>query len=354
MGARTRAKRKTLPKDFEEILATGDLARLQAVFEDCDVDARCRSSKRTALAFDECPEALARWLVAQGADLSAADTWGNTPLHSHARSWRGRVAVLIELGADVQAANASGGTPLHAAADAKHTENASLLILAGAKVDAKNKDGLTPLELALRGCTNAELDRMPAFVRVLLEGGAARTPAMKPMVERIGKTFEFVRQDFNAEKVGEASAGLDFLYATFDVPPVPRRQMHDATTPITVKATTWQKQHAELWGLLVPAKGPAKTVQGEIIRIAGRISDEWERNGGCNWDRDYDEMGRALLMHVGTGAALAPAEIEEIASIVRSLRKTGGAGNDRLAALAVGWVLKNPMPVPLLPPNYRR
>src|SRR5438876_138196 len=86
-------KRKTLPKDFEDLLKAGDLAKLQAVFDACDVDARGGYAKQTALAFNECPDALARWLVGQGADLSASDTWGNTPLHSRARSWRGNIAV---------------------------------------------------------------------------------------------------------------------------------------------------------------------------------------------------------------------------------------------------------------------
>jgi hypothetical protein len=128
----------------------------------------------------------------------------------------------------------------------------------------------------------------------------------------------------------------------------------DTSAPITVRATTWQKQHAELWELLVASKGAARTVQGEVIRITGRISDEWERNSGGNWDRDYSEMARALLTHVGTGVALAPAEIEEIASIVSSLVKSAGAGNDRLAELSVAWVLKNPNPISLPAPSYRR
>jgi hypothetical protein len=348
-----KAKRKTLPKDFEELLKKGDLATLQAVFDGCDVDARGGPGKHTALAFPECPDELARWLVERGADLSATDTWGNTPLHKRARAWSGTIAVLLELGAEVEA-TASIGTPLHAAADSKHAQNAGLLIRAGARVDAKNKEGLTPLELALRGCSNAQLDRMPALVRALLDAGASRTPKMPEMVERIGKSFEFHRQGFNPESVDAASAGLDFLYRTFDVTPVARRQMHDGETAIVVTSTTWQRQHAELWDRLVPSGGAAKTVQGEVIRIAGRISDEWERNGGGNWDADYDQMARAMIGHVQSATALAPAEVEEVESIVNLLRKRGGAGNDRLAALAVAWVLKNPNPIALDEPSYRR
>ena len=65
-------------------------------------------------------------------------------------------------------------------------------------------------------------------------------------------------------------------------------------------------------------------------------------------------MARALLAHVGTGVALAPAEVEDIASIVGSLTNSGGACSDRLAALSVAWVLKNPKPIALPTPSYRR
>ena len=68
-----KSKKKQLPKDFEALLDQGDLAALKAVFDSCDVDAHGGYSKRTALAFDACPDALARWLVEQGADLAAPD-----------------------------------------------------------------------------------------------------------------------------------------------------------------------------------------------------------------------------------------------------------------------------------------
>jgi|SRR5580765_627551 ankyrin repeat protein len=119
-----RAKRKTLPKDFELLLEKGTVAELKAVFDVCEIDARGGYSKQTALAFDKCPNDLARWLVAQGADLSATDTWGNTPLHSRARSRRSSMAVLLELGGDVNRASSSVGTPLHAAADSHNATNA--------------------------------------------------------------------------------------------------------------------------------------------------------------------------------------------------------------------------------------
>jgi len=140
-------KKKLLPKNFKEMLVEGDIAKLRAVFDDCDLNARGGYAKQTALAFVECPDALARWLVEQGADLTAADSWGNTPLHTRSRSRQGRIDVLLELGADVGSASASLDTPLHTAAAAYRVENVRLLLQRGARVDALNREGLSPLEL---------------------------------------------------------------------------------------------------------------------------------------------------------------------------------------------------------------
>ncbi|WKK99870.1 hypothetical protein Q0F98_21465 [Paenibacillus amylolyticus] len=144
---------------------------------------------------------------------------------------------------------------------------------------------------------------MPA---ILLDAGASVTPDMKESVKRIGKDFEFVREKFNKDKVDGVSDALIKLYRLFDVEPVANRIMHDGTAPIQVKATTWPKQHQELWEYLIPAQGHAQTVQGEVIRITGRVSHEVLDNGGGNWDAEYRKMLDALIRYLGTGAPLAP------------------------------------------------
>jgi hypothetical protein len=348
-----KTKRKTLPKDFEALLEKGTMAELKAVFDACEIDARGGYSKQTALAFDKCPDDLARWLVAQGADLSATDTWGNTPLHHRARSRRSSISVLLELGADVNNASSSIGTPLHAAADSHNATHARLLLQHGARANQRNKEQLTPLELALRGCNNIDIENMVALAKVLLDAGAEMTPPMKNFVEEIGKRFEFHRGSFASERVDAVSNALDELYQIFEVLPVPRRQTHDGNSPVVVKARTWQTQHEELWNLLVPSQGPAATVQGEVIRISGRISDEMERNGGANWDADYKRMADAFLQYVQTGEPLSPPDLAEAAAVVAEVKRESG-DTARMAELAVRWVMQNPDPVKLNPPSYRR
>ncbi|MGC4118135.1 MAG: hypothetical protein QM765_27010 [Myxococcales bacterium] len=132
------------------------------------------------------------------------------------------------------------------------------------------------------------------------------------------------------------------------------RKVHDGTSPITAKTTRWQDQHAELWDLLVPSSGPAATVQGEVIRITGRISREILDNGAINWDGAFREMARAFLAHVQTGTSLDPSALGVVRSTVDDLVRKADGNTAFLAEMAVAWVLRNPVPVPLSKPSYRR
>ncbi len=348
-------KRKTLPKDFKQMLEKrADLATLQAVFDNCEIDARGGYSKETAFLMAKCPDDLARWLAASGADIAAVDSFGNSALHIRARSCQSNLKVLIDLGCDLNAHRASGETPLHAAADAANANAVELLLAAGATVDATNREGLTPLELALRGCSNVALVDMVVVSRLLLAAGARKTPIAKGFVQRIGETFEFHRSNFNPDFVDEASAALTTLCEIFEVKPPVRRQMHDGISTIRATTSTWQKQHKELWDLLVPSTGPAATIQGEVIRISGRIGDELERNGGTNWDADYEKMARAFLDLVRNGTPLPEDQARDGERVIGAIIKDRAGDTDRLAELAVAWVMLNPKPIQLGKVAYSR
>lgn len=347
-------KRTTLPKDFEALLAEGDLDRLKAVFDGCSLDARGGSFGQSALAFAACPADLMRWLVAQGADLHAEDRYGETPLHSHAGSWNGQVELVVALGADVDRGDGGAkGTPLHQAARAAHIRNVHPLLSAGARGDALDSQGRTPLDLCLLHCSNANLDRVAAVAALLLAEGAQATPGCRDSVARIGERFEFHRAGFNSDTVDRASEALDQLYALFGVPPVPGRTMHDGVSPIRATAERWGDRFDELWQKLVPSSGAARTVQGEVIRLAGKIGRELDGNGGVNWDAEYRQMADAWLAHVGSGTPLREKELTEARQLVSQAKARGGE-MQRLGALAVAWVERNPDPIPLPTPPYGR
>ena len=346
-------KRTTLPKDFEELLAKGDIASLKAVFDKCEWDARGDYSKQTALAFDSCPRELAIWLVQQGADLQATDNYGYTPLHTRARSIHGNIKDLLDLGANVHDATPSIGTPLHAAADTHNVQNTVLLLEYGASVDAVNKSGLTPLEQALLTCNGIDIVNTVALGKLHLKAGARISPAMGHFVTEIGKRFEFHRAGFNQELVGEVARSLDELYQVFGVAAVPKHVQYDGRSPIHANATTWEAQHQELWELLVPSSGAATTVQGEVVRISGRIAHELDGNGGGNWDSEFKKMADAFLIFVQQGHALPAARLSEAMEVVAEVKRKRGDPS-LLCALAVKWVLGNPQPIPLTAVDYKR
>lgn len=96
-------------------------------------------------------EAVAAWLIAQGADVEAAakNRMRIRPLHAAAAN--GNLAILETLlahGADVNAQQARGFTALHTAADSNNPEMARLLLQHGADRELHSDDGQTPLALA--------------------------------------------------------------------------------------------------------------------------------------------------------------------------------------------------------------
>jgi hypothetical protein len=67
----------------------------------------------------------------------------------------------------------------------------------------------------------------------------------------------------------------------------------------------WKAEHSELWARLVPGSGQAKTLQGELIRIAGKLTNQAYRNGNRDWDADYETMWRLLGQHLCDGSTFS-------------------------------------------------
>jgi hypothetical protein len=349
--------RKTPPADFAARLASSSVEELIAVFGRVRVDARGGPTESTAIGFVDCPEGVIRWLVGQGLDVDAADSSDATPLHT--RAARGRpeqIPLLLSLGADIERRRRLGGTPLHAAAGNHHPAAVRMLLEHGADPAAVDDNGLTPLEVALKRTANATTARTAEVARLLRDTGRPITAAMRAEVTRIGTDFEFHRARFSPDLLAATEAGLAELYRLFGVPPVPARHEYDGVSPIVVPEGRWQQQYQALWDLLVPSSGPAATVQGEVIRIAGRLGHEILDNGGVNRDADFSRMLDAFVVHVGTGMPLDAEGLAEVRAIASAVRN--GADDEarlaRMTELAVAWVGRNPAPIPLTDVDYRR
>ena len=95
--------------------------------------------------------AVARLLLEQGADVTAAATNGSTPLSCAAENGHEAVAkLLLNNKAKVDAKDEYGRTPLSYAAQNGHEAVAKLLLNNKAEVDAKNEYGRKPLSCAAR------------------------------------------------------------------------------------------------------------------------------------------------------------------------------------------------------------
>jgi len=92
---------------------------------------------------------VVQFLVEHGADVTACDRSGLTPLHRAAYSGHVDLAqFLVEHGADTTAQNKDGLTPLHWASSSGKVDLARFLVEHGADVTAQNKNGFTPLHFA--------------------------------------------------------------------------------------------------------------------------------------------------------------------------------------------------------------
>jgi ankyrin repeat protein len=100
-------------------------------------------------AVSEGHQEIARLLLQAGANVSARDRPGNTPLHEAASTGHiGAMEVLLSAGADVNARDDRGRTPLHEAARKGRVDVVEFLIRAGAEVNLIDSLGQTPLETA--------------------------------------------------------------------------------------------------------------------------------------------------------------------------------------------------------------
>lgn len=351
-------KKKTLPKNFDELIKKKNIKNLKKIFETCELDATGGYAKGTAFSFTNIPKELVKWLVEQGANLEAVDIYSRTALLNHAMSRNNDLSIFLELGTNINTVDKSKNTALHFAAGSSfNIASVKSLLKYGANPNALNSNKETPLEYALNRANNIDIVDLVEISKILLKKNKNITQKMKDAVENIGKNFEFHRENFSITHLKETDKALNQLYKLFGITPVKKRITHDGISTILVKSKTIQKQFEELWEFLIPSSGPAKTVQGELVRIAGKVRSEIYRNGGGNWDSEFKKMLDSFLVYISENNFLKADELKKLELMIKELRKVGNgkdSGLNYLCELAVKWVLKNPKPIPLTKPNYNR
>ncbi len=347
-------KRKTLPDDLQEIIDSSDIERFKAVFDKCEISATNRGkTAANVFTYKNLTVGHICFLAENGIDLNADSGWGKTPAAFLADDID-LLKCLIEHGADIEhAVDELHGNALFICAWTHRAKAVENLLACGADPEpCGGWEKNTALDEALRCSRGIDTVNMVRIAKALLAAGAKPSDKTSGYVTRIGEDFEFHRPGFNPEYVDEYSRALDELYSVFKVTPVPRRVVYDGKTPITVSGKTWQEQYDELWKLLVPGSGHANTVQGEVIRIMGRITNELLDNGGINWDGEYSKMAAALPAYFRTAEG---GTAEKACALAAKISPK--SGEDLLYPLtetAVKWVLENNEPAALNTVDYKR
>jgi hypothetical protein len=126
---------------------------------------------------------------------------------------------------------------------------------------------------------------------------------------------------------------------------------HEDPTP---KSYDWKKEHQRLWAALVPKEGQADTLQGELIRIVGKLTDEAYRNGNMNWDSECEKMWRFVAKHLCAADTFTAREREMIQDLVECIiadkddPDVSGDGSTfyLVNEKVVDWCMAHPDPIP--------
>ena len=335
-------KRKKLVEDFEELLEAGDMDALKAVYDACALNAVFGYSKDTALALRGTPLELMRWLIDQGLDVNTENRFGRTALAEHAsRGDIDKMKILLDCGADIEAGK---HWPLFQAAKSHQPKAIALLLENGADLHRENRlgHGRTAFKEAVATADTDSLSRVLASIEVLLDAGSEIDDEAREDFTKFGRRYDLL----SGKQRDKYQPVMDRLYERIGADRPQEITPHDGHSDIIVPADkSINGQFRYLWNYLVPGGGPAATVQGEVIRIVGRLGYEALEMGYVNWDKEFVKMTDFWLETVGAA--------EDAMAVVKQ-RKAGEADIDALTEATIEWVTEHPQPIALGEVPYRR
>jgi cellobiose-specific phosphotransferase system component IIA len=369
--------RMTLPKEFNDFCCKNmfnwsaeNIEQCRQMLAPCDPNAHDRGGYKETALHKHIPLEIVEWLVERGADVNIENTYG-TPLFKHALAGDYDICkFLIEHGADVNIAAHAGRTALFHAVSGRNCEIVRLLLAHGADPchhTVKWDECQTPLLHMLSEGTEAWHESKPDMAEALIkaqkeQGGIPEEEWRKAReyVSDMGHKFELYKSGMSPDDsyCRQIEAVMNRFYIIFDITPAKPVIKHDGKSLIAVdESLSVAKQHNALWEFLVPPKGNCATLQGEVIRITGRVDREINVNGGVNWNVEYQKMLEALTQYFLQGNVLSEDEIKEAESAIKKINHFKAPlvcqeQIDYLAEAAVKWIKQNPEPILLEKVTY--
>ena len=347
--------RKTLPNDIKEILASGDVGAVAEAVKNCEIGAYLRSEYgKPKLLHFVCSQEIAEFLVARGEDINCRNERGQTPIHCRVKQHRpDLIPGLLALGGDINARDNTDQTPLFGAVERLAAPEVEQLIQWGADptLDAHSKiyGDYTLTKYALSWYNLFDSPRILRIFKVLRAHGAHPSgeeyKALQAMDKDRCSIIAHNPEDASNPRFQEAAEALRQLCEMFGVAQQIARPAPSVGEKLELDSSkSWKKLSNELWDLLVPLDNQAETLQGEAIRIAGKVAYEVYDNGGINWEPTFNELLKQFLEIISSEVPLSADELVRAKQAVGDLR--GGKSteaSDVLREAAVHWVLANPV-----------
>ena len=360
--------RKILPADIEQIIASGDVEAVVRAVARCEIGAYLRGSAyEPRLMHFPASEEITDFLLARGEDINSRDRYQRTPIHARVQSrCLDQIPLLIARGGDINARDTSDQTALFDVVERFPVADVSRMIAWGADplvvADSRVYGKATLVENVVAWHNFLDTPRALAVIRLLLSVGAPvgeRVPTALRSMDRMRCTFIMhgLPDHLSQSRIDEASAALSELCALFGVEQREAQRAPVVGERLVFEAGVTPKQvFSRLWDLLVPDSGQCRTLQGEVIRIAGRVGHEVYDNGGINWDRSFGKLLDQYLRVVSSGVSLPPDSLSRAEAAVASLKaRSMDTGDvDEITKLAVAWVRLNPVLVEMDLPNVGR
>nr|WP_296534135.1 hypothetical protein [uncultured Actinomyces sp.] len=266
-----------------------------------------------------------------------------------------QIPALIKRGADINERNASGETPLFEVVKSLSVVDVEQMILWGADprvtASSQNYGEVTLVEYILSKSGFVDTPRVLAVIRLLLSFGAPAGDRVMQMLqskdrERCrfithGLPQNITRAEFDAsvESLRKLFAlfGLDQREAKPALKIGERLDLDSSVPPL--------RQYGELWDRLVPDSGRCETLQGEVIRIVGEISNivcgERREKRGSSLRVLLDQYIRLISFNSSSSSVY----LSRAKAVVVSLQchNAGMKSVNEIVEIAVEWVRLNPV-----------